>query len=69
MSTACSRSTTFTYTGDLTLTQTVEALQNPASPGVVEFKNLAVGDTTITVPTATGARLQICRKPFRSRTA
>jgi len=55
MSTACSRSTTFTYTGDLTLTQTVEALQNPASPGVIEFKNLAVGDTTITVPTATDA--------------
>jgi len=51
MSTVCSRTTTFTYTGDLTLTQTVEALQNPASPGVVELMNLAVGNNLITVPT------------------
>ena len=53
MSTHCTRSTTLTYTGDLTLTQVIEALENPASPGVVELRNLAVGDNTITVPVAT----------------
>lgn len=51
MSTHCTRVMTLTYTGDLTLTQPVEAAQNPASPGVVELRNLAVGATTITVPT------------------
>jgi hypothetical protein len=51
MSTACTRTTTLTYTGDLTATQTVAALQNPASPGVIELRNLAVGSTTISVPT------------------
>src|SRR5215510_7311549 len=55
MSTHCARTMTLTYTGDLTLTQVVDALENPASPGVVELKNLAVGDNTITVPVATGA--------------
>lgn len=55
MSTACTRVTTLTYTGDLTATQTIEALQNPASPGVIELRNLAVGANTITVPMATGA--------------
>jgi hypothetical protein len=55
MSTHCTRTTTLTYTGDLTLTQVIEALENPASPGVIELKNLAVGNNTITVPVATGA--------------
>jgi len=55
MSTACTRTMTLTYTGDLTATQTVEALQNPASPGVIEYRNLVVGANTITVPVATGA--------------
>lgn len=53
MSTHCTRSTTLTYTGDLTLTQVVEAQENPASPGAIELKNLEVGDNTITVPVAT----------------
>lgn len=55
MSTACTRVTTLTYTGDLTATQPVPALENPASPGVIELKNLAVGANTITVPTGNGA--------------
>src|SRR5262245_23411148 len=50
MSTACMRTTTLTYTGDLTATQTVEARQNPASPGVIQLLDLAVGNNTITVP-------------------
>src|SRR5262245_63281499 len=54
MSTQCARTTTLTYTGDLTLTQVVEALDNPASPGAVQLIDLAVGDNTITVPAATG---------------
>jgi len=60
MSTHCTRLTTLTYTGDLTLTQTIEALENPASPGVIELKNLDVGANTITVPTATGALPRAC---------
>lgn len=51
MSTACARSTTLTYTGDITATQTVPAAQNLASPGVIELKNLNSGANTITVPT------------------
>jgi len=50
MSTVCTRSTTLTYTGDVTATQTVAAAQNLASPGVIELKNLASGANTITVP-------------------
>ena len=60
MSTHCTRSTTLTYTGDLTLTQVIAALENPASPGVVELKNLDVGANTITVPVATGAVVRAC---------
>jgi len=55
MSTACTRVTTLTYTGDLTATQPVPALENPASPGVIELKNLAVGANTIAVPSGNGA--------------
>jgi len=50
MSTTCARTTTFTYTGDLTLTQTVEALQNLASPGMIQLINLEVGANTIDIP-------------------
>jgi hypothetical protein len=46
---------TLTYTGDLTATQPIEALENPASPGVIHYLNLAVGANTITVPTGNGA--------------
>lgn len=55
MSTACTRTTTLTYTGDLTATQTVSAAQNAASPGAIELRSLAVGANTITVPTGGGA--------------
>jgi hypothetical protein len=55
MSTHCTRRMTLTYTGDFTSTQNVDALENPASPGVVELRNLDIGANTITVPIATGA--------------
>lgn len=55
MSTQCARTMTLTYTGDVTATQPIEALQNPASPAAIELRDLAVGANTITVPTGTGA--------------
>jgi hypothetical protein len=51
MSTASARTQTITLTGDVTATLTSAALQNPASPGVSQITNLAIGSNTITAPT------------------
>jgi hypothetical protein len=50
MSTASTRETTITFTGDITATLTQEALANAASPAVVELKTLSSGANTITKP-------------------
>jgi hypothetical protein len=54
MSTVSTRTTTITFTGDVTATLTQAAAQNLASPGSIHFVNLASGANTITVP-PTGA--------------
>ena len=63
MSTQCARVTTLTYTGDLTATQTIEAAQNRASPGVIEHRSLPVGDTTVTVPNAASTPVAVTIVP------
>ena len=63
MSTACTRVTTLTYTGDVTATLTVPALQNPASPGAIDLVNLAVGANTIPVPVATATTVAVTILP------
>src|SRR6267142_849838 len=51
MSVSAARSTTITYSGDVSGTETVSAATNAASPGSVEIKTLSSGANTITVPT------------------
>jgi hypothetical protein len=51
MSTQSVRTQTITLTGDVTATQSVSALMNPASPGVNELKSLVTGPNAINVPT------------------
>lgn len=51
MSVASIRSTTITYSGDVSGTETLTAATNSASPGAVEIKTLASGANTITIPT------------------
>jgi hypothetical protein len=51
MAVTATRSTTITYTGDVTGTETIAASSNAASPGSVEIKTLASGANTITPPT------------------
>ena len=58
MATAAARSTTLTYTGDVTATQTVSAASNAASPGSVTIHTLASGANTITLPT--GGSTVVC---------
>jgi len=50
MPTASARTQTITFTGDVTATQTNAALQNPASPGVSQLINLAIGSNVIAAP-------------------
>ncbi len=52
------RTTTITFTGDVSGTQT-ETADNANSPGVVELKTLASGANTITVPSG-GSTPQAC---------
>lgn len=59
MAVAATRSTTITYTGDVTGTETLSAASNAASPGSIEIKTLASGLNTITVPTG-GATVVAC---------
>lgn len=51
MATTGTRTTTITYSGDVTGTQTLAAASNAACPGSVEVKTLASGFTAHTVPT------------------
>ena len=51
MATTATRSTTITYSVDVSGTQTLSAASNAASPGTVELKTLASGFNTITLPT------------------
>jgi hypothetical protein len=55
MPTQSVRVTTITLTGDVTATQTVAALMNPASPGMNELTALVTGPNAIAVPGANGA--------------
>jgi hypothetical protein len=50
MPTASARTQTIVFTGDVTATQSDSALDNPASPGVIELRSLISGANAITVP-------------------
>ena len=50
MATVSARTQTITFTGDVTATQTNAALDNPASPGVIELQSLDAGPNAIIVP-------------------
>ena len=55
MATTSTRSTTLTFTGDVTATLVETAAANATSPGQVQIiASLASGANTITVPTAVG---------------
>ncbi len=51
MAVSAARSSTITFTGDVTGTETSTAATNTASPGTIEIKTLSSGANTITVPT------------------
>lgn len=51
MAVAAARTTTITFTGDVTATETISAASNAASPGSVTLHTLASGANTITAPT------------------
>jgi len=46
------RSITVQYSGDIVATESFPAATNAASPGVIEVKQLASGNNTITPPTS-----------------
>jgi hypothetical protein len=51
MATLATRSVSIVYSGDVVGTQTHDAADNAAAPGVIELKTLAPGPNTITAPT------------------
>ncbi len=51
MAVSASRTTTITFTGDVTGVQTVAAAVNAASPGQMDILSLTTGANTITAPT------------------
>ena len=59
MSVTATRTTTITFTGDTTGTETISAASNAASPGSIEIKTLASGANTITLPTG-GSTVVAC---------
>lgn len=69
MATASARTQTITFTGDVTATQTNAAAQNPASPGMVELKNLAAGANTIAIPTGGATPVAVTIVPPAGNTA
>lgn len=54
MSVSATRSTTITFSGDVSGTETLSAATNAASPGSVTVQTLSSGVNTITVPATTG---------------
>jgi hypothetical protein len=54
MSVSATRSTTITFSGDVTGTETISAATNAVSPGSVTVQTLSSGANTITVPATTG---------------
>lgn len=50
MSVTSNRTETIVYTGDVSGTETISALQNTASPGQVEIRKLSSGFTAVSVP-------------------
>lgn len=64
MSTASQRSISLQYTGDLVAGYNIEAAANPASPGIMNIIDLALGNNTITVPDAgSSVALAVTIKP------
>jgi len=53
MSTVSARTTVITFTGDVTASLTQSSGQNLASPGDIDYVNLASGANTITLPPTT----------------
>ena len=60
MSVSATRSTTITFSGDVSGTETISAATNAASPGSVTVQTLASGANTITVPATTGVTVTAC---------
>jgi len=54
MSVSATRSTTITFSGDVSGTETISAATNAASPGSVTVQTLSSGANTITLPATTG---------------
>lgn len=54
MAVQAARKTTIVYTGDVTGTEVIEALDNEASPGAVTVQSLASGFNSVSVPASTG---------------
>lgn len=55
MATTATRTSTVTYSGDVSATETAYATDNAASPAQFTIQNLASGANTITVPVGGGA--------------